>query len=202
VSQKQRPAGRTRSFDEAEVLGGAMRAFRRHGYQGVSVRDLEVATGISAGSLYNAFGDKEGVFRAAFTHYNEVVLNGRLNRHAPAEAGMAGLREAFRSLLHEPDGGSFGCLITNSAIELGGQESPNALVLEAFEVLRRTFAERLNAARLAGDLPDSVHPESAALQLLALYQGVLVLVRGGYDSTALEQLIDVHFNALEGSHAP
>jgi hypothetical protein len=47
-----------------------------------------------------------------------------------------------------------------------------------------------------------VHPEPAALQLLALYQGVLVLVRGGYDSTALEQLIDVHFNALEGSHAP
>ena len=28
------------------------------------------------------------------------------------------------------------------------------------------------------------------------------LVRGGYDSTALEQLIDAHFNALEGSHAP
>jgi AcrR family transcriptional regulator len=202
MSQKTRSSGRSRSFEESKVLSGAMQAFRRHGYRGVSVRDLEVATGISSGSLYNAFGDKDALFKAAFTHYNEVVLRGRLNRYAPVEAGMTGVREVFRSLLHEPDGGSFGCLITNSAVELGGQESPNALVLEAFEVLRRTFAERLTAARLAGQLPDSVDPQSAALQLLALYQGVLVLVRGGYDSAPLEQLIDAHFNALEGSHAP
>ncbi|HST84560.1 MAG TPA: TetR/AcrR family transcriptional regulator [Kineosporiaceae bacterium] len=202
MSQKPRSSGRTRSFEEAEVLSGAMQAFRRHGYRGVSVRDLEVATGISVGSLYNAYGDKDGVFQAAFRHYNEVVLKGRLNRYAPAEAGLAGVREAFRTLLHEPDGGAFGCLITNSAVELGDQESPNALVLDALDVLRRTFTERLTAARLAGDLPESVHPESAALQLLALYQGVLVLVRGGYDSTALEQLINDHFNALEGNHAP
>ena len=179
-----------------------MQAFRRHGFKGVSVRDLEAATGISSGSLYNAFGDKEGLFRAAFAHYNEVVLNGRLNRYAPVEAGMAGVREAFRSLLHEPDGGSFGCLITNSAIELGGQDSPNGLVLDALDVLRRTFAERLRAARLSGEVPDSTDPDSAALQLLALYQGVLVLVRGGYNRAALEQLIGDHFNALEGSHAP
>lgn len=184
------------------MLSGAMQAFRRHGYKGVSVRDLEVATGISVGSLYNAFGDKEALFEAAFTHYNEVVLRGRLNRYAPVEAGIAGLRAAFRSLLHEPDGGSFGCLITNSAVELGGTESPHALVIDAFDVLRRTFAERLTAAPLTGDLPEGVDPEPAALQLLALYQGVLVLVRAGYDTTALESMIDAHFNALEGSHAP
>jgi TetR/AcrR family transcriptional repressor of nem operon len=179
-----------------------MQAFRRHGYKGVSVRDLEVATGISAGSLYNAFGDKDALFQAAFRHYNEVVLNGRLNRYAPVEAGLAGLREAFGSLLREPGGGSFGCLITNSAIELGDQDSPNSLVLNAFDVLRSTFTERLKDALLAGRLADGVHPETAALQLLALYQGVLVLIRGGYDNSALEHLINAHFDALEGNHAP
>ena len=201
IAGRTRPTGRRRSFDEAQVLAAAMQAFRRHGYQGVSVRDLEVATGLSAGSLYNAFGDKTGLLEAAFKHYTEVVLKARLNKYAPAGAGMAGVREVFRTLLHEPDGGSFGCLITNFAIEFGGHDQPEPLILGAFDLLRSTFAERLAAARQHGHLPDNVNPETAALQLLALYQGILVLVRGGYDKPALEQLIDAQFNALEGNHA-
>ncbi|MGO8085290.1 TetR/AcrR family transcriptional regulator, partial [Rhizobium leguminosarum] len=33
--------GRTREFDEEAVLKGAMQIFRKHGYQGASIRDLE-----------------------------------------------------------------------------------------------------------------------------------------------------------------
>ena len=84
--------GRTRSYDEDAVLRGAMHAFRRKGYQAVSIRDLEEATGLKAGSIYNSFGDKAGLFDAAFAHYNQAVLQKRIDRYAargPASAVSA-----------------------------------------------------------------------------------------------------------------
>ena len=197
-----KPGGRTRAFDEATVLSGAMEAFRRRGFGGVSIRDLEVATGISSGSIYNAYGDKEGLFDAAFRHYHRTVLLGRLDAHAPPDAGLDGLREAFRTLLEEPGGGSFGCLITNSAVELAYRPGPAALVQQSLAVLRDVFTQRLVAARAQGVLAEPVAPATAALHLVALYQGLLVLIRSGYDRTSLRELVDAHFAALEGSHVP
>jgi len=87
------------------------------------MRDLETATGLSAGSIYNSFGDKAGLFDAAFEHYNEAVLQARLDSFAEPKSGLRGLRELFLSLLREPDGGTLGCLITNSAVEFGRSAS-------------------------------------------------------------------------------
>jgi TetR/AcrR family transcriptional regulator, transcriptional repressor for nem operon len=52
--------GRKRSFDETKVLESAMHAFRRHGYAGISIKQLEEATGLSSGSLYNAYRGLRG----------------------------------------------------------------------------------------------------------------------------------------------
>ena len=72
--------GRTREFDEQAVLTGAMHIFRKQGYQAASIRDLEEATGLKGGSIYHAFGDKAGLFDAAFEHYHRTVLEGRIAR--------------------------------------------------------------------------------------------------------------------------
>ena len=110
---------RTRAFDEDAVLTGAMKAFRRNGYAGMALPELETATGISVGSIYNAYGDKRGIFLAAFQHYLKAVLGRRITRFAAPSRQLAGLRQLFLSLWREPDGEKFGCLITNSAIEFG-----------------------------------------------------------------------------------
>lgn len=178
---------RPRTFDEETVLSGAMHVFRRQGYTASSVRDLEEATGLTSGSLYNTYGDKRGLFRAASDHYNRKVLMRRLQDHAPKGSGIEGLRRLFLSLLHEPDGGSSGCLITNSAVEFGDTEIP-PFVTHGFDLLREAFADRLS-----GDGPDAVG-------LLALYQGVLVLVRAGYETRDLEKMITNHFSILEACH--
>lgn len=191
--------GRSRAYDEDVVLTAAMHAFRRKGYSAVSIRDLEEATRLKAGSIYNSFGDKAGLFDAAFAHYNRAVLHRRISEHANATAGLGGLRALFLSLLHEPNGEAFGCLITNSAIEFGGEESPHAGVKEGVRVLSETFSARLSSARAGGMLRGGIDPTSAAQKLLALYQGILVLVRAGHDKTVLGKLINDEFDALEGT---
>jgi TetR/AcrR family transcriptional regulator, transcriptional repressor for nem operon len=198
VQEGRWTVGRTREYDEDTVLTGAMHAFRRQGYLGVSVKDLERATGLKAGSIYNSYGDKAGLFTAAFAHYNRAVLGRRIAGHAPAAAGLAGLRDLFASLLHEPGGGSSGCLITNSAIEFGGGSAalPGG-VSDGLHILLELFTDRLGLACRTGQLRGGTDPATAALGLLALYQGILVLVRAGWDGRQLQALIDDAFDRLE-----
>ena len=87
---------RPREFEEDAVLSGAAKVFRRHGFGAVSIKELETATGLKAGSIYNTYGDKEGLFQAAMAHYNHSVLGGRITEYAPEQAGLAGLRSLFR----------------------------------------------------------------------------------------------------------
>jgi AcrR family transcriptional regulator len=182
--------GRNRDYDEAAVLAGAMQAFRRRGHDGASIRDLETATGLKAGSIYNSFGDKDGLFAAAFAHYNRTVLQGRIDRFAPPGRGLAGLRALFLSLLAEPDGGTFGCLITNSAVELGGRGAAHPGVEDGLRLLEAMFHDRLAVA-------GQTDPALGAIRLLVLYQGILVLIRAGRAPAALETLITREFQALE-----
>ena len=192
--------GRARSYDEDAVLAGAMHAFRRKGYQAVSIRDLEAATGLKLGSIYNSFGDKAGLFAAAFAHYNRTVLRARIERFAPSEAGLDGLRALFLSLLREPNDESFGCLITNMAVELGQEHPKPPGIDEGLTALRKVFKQRLTDARTSGALRPHIDPELAAIKLLALYQGVLVLVRAGCGHAALKRLIRNEFTEMETRH--
>ena len=191
---------RSRSYDEAEVLAGAMHAFRRKGYFGVSIPELETATGLSAGSIYNSFKDKRGILLAAFEQYLLTVLKRRIAEFASPERQLSGLRQLFLSLLREPDGGTFGCLITNSAIEFGADRGiAEPTFLKGFAILERLFRERLTAAKSSGGLRAGVLPRAEAAKLLALYQGTLVLIRGGYDQKMIWLAINSEFDNLEGS---
>jgi TetR/AcrR family transcriptional regulator, transcriptional repressor for nem operon len=190
--------GRTREYDEDAVLTAAMGAFRRRGYSAVSIKDLEQATGLKGGSIYHGYGDKAGLFDAAFTHYNRVVLLGRIAEHAPKAAGLGGVRKLFLTLLHEANDETFGCLITNAAVEFGGSGAAPAGVAEGLRMLSDTFADRLATAHRAGRLRSDVAPGTACMKLLALYQGILVLVRAGWDKAALTAMIDDEFDSLEG----
>ena len=191
---------RPRSYDEPSFLSGAMQAFRRDGYQRVSIRALEGATGLKAGSIYNSYGDKAGLFDAAFEHYNRAVLGGRIDRFAPATAGISGLRHLFISLMHEPNGESHGCLITNSAIELDRDEKAYRHVGTGMDMLFEVFLNRLAAAQRDGCLRAGTDPVLAATKLLALYQGLLVLIRAGRDKQVLERLVAAEFHELESDH--
>ena len=185
--------GRRRAYDAAAVLTGAMHAFRRAGYEQASVRDLERATSLSAGSLYHAFGGKKGLFDAAFAHYNAAVLRARIERYAPAGSGVDGLEKLFSTLLEEPDGQRSGCLITNTAVEFGA-EAVHPGVRAGLAILEETFADRLGSLFRAAWSDQEI--AARATRLLALYQGVLVLVRGGHDLQRVRDMIASEFNAL------
>ncbi|ARN82230.1 TetR/AcrR family transcriptional regulator [Methylocystis bryophila] len=181
-------------FEVNPALDAAVEAFRHTGFGGTSIKALENATGLSSGSLYNSFGDKEAIFRLALARYVDTVVSGRLTEHLAQQDPLAGLRDLFMTLLDEPGGGSYGCLLTNTAVELGPGQS------EALVDLRRGFQaqEDAFAAVLERLSPESGDARPAARRLLALYQGVLVLIRCGYPKDRLAEMIAFEFDNLKG----
>src|SRR6266852_4369991 len=70
----------TKQFDHDTVVDRAMMLFWRMGYGGTSIQDLEKATRLRRGSLYNAFGDKQGLFVAALKRYESTVGQERIEQ--------------------------------------------------------------------------------------------------------------------------
>lgn len=182
---------RTRSFDETEILWGAMDAFRRNGYAGVSIKQLEQATGLSSGSLYNAYGDKEGLFRAALAHYVDAFVAERVQAFAGPAATLDDLEQLFLSMLRAPLADGYGCLVINSAVEFGPGPSiatdgiRKGLGMVASGI-RTVLAREIGAPQAA---PATQH-------LMLLYQGILVRARTGDGGTETERVIRAEFDRL------
>jgi len=66
--------GRPRGFDLDQALATAQALFHQRGYDGVGVAELSKAIGITAPSLYSAFGSKRGLFERVLERY--VAQNG------------------------------------------------------------------------------------------------------------------------------
>lgn len=168
---------RPRAFDEEQVLDAAMHAFRRTGFRDTSVVDLEAATGLRASSLYQAFGDKTGLFRRALEHYLAVLVTPRLDRFAGPDAGPDDLEQLFTSLFHPPYDDGYGCLLVNSAAEFGGSDAvPGDRVREGLDLVQRRFEDVVRRSA-PGATRTQVRTEAARLVLA--YHGVLLLSRAG-----------------------
>lgn len=63
------PRGRPRKFDKPEAVRQALNLFWERGYDGVTTTELTRMMGMHSPSLYHAFGNKAGVFRAAIELY-------------------------------------------------------------------------------------------------------------------------------------
>ena len=157
---------RPRKFDEDEVLAVARRKFTETGYHGTSVQDLSEVTGLSKGSLYGAFRDKEALFRRVFEDYcaasdetAAALLEG------PEERALGRARAWLRSVEGPSD--RRGCLLAKGTAELSWEnEAVAARALAAFETLidslRRLVeqAQRRPARRRGGTWRTDPHHSS------------------------------------------
>ena len=191
-SHGRKRTGRPLSFDRAAALERAMLAFWRHGYETTSIVDLTTAMGVTAPSLYTAFGDKKQLFLEAIRLY---VGDEDAQRRNIAEASSA--LDAARTLLvgsaekFTGEGTPPGCLAA-SATATGSAEAADVRIAVA-EIRKRT--EGLLRARIVRDMEDGNLPpttDAAGLSgmVMAVMQGLSVLARDGASRARLMSIID------------
>jgi AcrR family transcriptional regulator len=57
----------------AQILEAALDLFSRQGYRGTSIRDISKAAGVSTGSVYHHFNDKEELFDTLLSQYWHAI---------------------------------------------------------------------------------------------------------------------------------
>lgn len=65
--------GRPPKYDADAALDGALEVFWRKGFASTSLDDLAAAMNMNRPSIYNAFGDKEAIYRKAYERFVKRV---------------------------------------------------------------------------------------------------------------------------------
>ena len=160
-----------------KILDSAEERLCRYGYNGVSFRDIAADVGVKSASVHYFFPTKAGLVAAVARRYADLCLAelGDPTARGPQEAvGLLG--EMFRRTVVEK---KRMCLFGMMAAEMGAL--PPAVGAEA----RRFFAETLSWLRAAlGE--DS----GAAEEILAAFEGGVLLARAMDDPTLLETVVE------------
>ncbi|MFF9001109.1 TetR/AcrR family transcriptional regulator [Streptomyces achromogenes] len=167
---------RPRAFDTDTAVEQAMNLFRRQGYHATPVPRLTALLGIGSGSLYAAFGSKDGLYARALERYCDGLV-ATLDRDMRAGDD---LRTALRRLLlavvttgaEDPERG---CLLVSAAVERADDDDTVERVRTAMTAVEAVLTEALERARARGELGGERSPVEVARFLTTFIQGIHVM---------------------------
>jgi AcrR family transcriptional regulator len=170
-----------------------MEVFWEHGYEGASISDLTAAMGISAPSLYAAFGDKEALFREAVALYEtlEGSVTERALREQPTARGAieAMLRENVR-VYADPDKPA-GCLIVLGATTwTRNNETVRAYLGGLRRQTEDAIRARLERGVADGDLPAGAPVDALAAYFATVLEGLSIQARDGASLDTMMAVVD------------
>jgi TetR/AcrR family transcriptional repressor of nem operon len=180
---------RPRAFDESRLIDAAIELFWAKGYTHVSLAELTAQTGVTNGSLYQAYGTKWGLFLVAYRVYcgrrAAVVAEAVAERREGVEKTLRAYFDAIvDDCMGQPD--RRGCLMLNTISDFGTNADVAAISSQTVEAMDRTVSQALRrvAPRGASDADIDAH----ASQAVALSQALIQLSRLGRDPDGLRRI--------------
>lgn len=181
---------RPRRFDESALLDTATELFWSRGFDDTSVEDVSAATGVGNGSIYAAYGSKQGLFLALFERYCERRADfvcAAVERPGSVASAVSGYFEAvITDCAAQP--GRRGCLMINSMAHLGTRmPEVVAIARRATERMESGVAARIRSA-VTGSAADDAEIEALAAHIVLVSQGLIQLSRLGVPAERLRAI--------------
>lgn len=169
-------AERTRQF----IIERTASIFNKKGYAGTSLSDLTGATGLTKGSIYGNFKNKEEVAAEVFDYNSAKVRNQVQERIQKAKTYHDKLL-VYAQVYHSFSRGDFpagGCPILNTAVDA---DDTNPLLKDkaAKAVVRwKTRIETLVTEGIeAGEFKPGIDTTEVALSMIALIEGGIMIAK-------------------------
>jgi TetR/AcrR family transcriptional regulator, transcriptional repressor for nem operon len=194
---------RPREFDHDDVLRIAFDQFWRKGVRGTSLSDIARDAGVQRGSLYNAFGSKEGLFLCAYERYAGEYRSS-LQKALSSGTLRERLTAFFDVTIRNLRSGSppRGCPTTRGLMEVGSvagegldenaRQAFADLVARITGLVQEALSEGVERGEFNGD------PEIAALHLVTVTRGLAVLERAFGDEAQLQNIATHTVNLVLG----
>jgi TetR/AcrR family transcriptional repressor of nem operon len=191
---------RPREFDEEVVLDAAVQCFWARGYESTSVKDLMKRTGLTAASLYNAYGDKRAMFGTALDRYIEKSIGMRIRRCEalpPRDAIRSFFNEILRRSLNDRE--RKGCMVVNSALEVAPHDAEfRETIAETLKRIESFFLVCVEKGQADGTITSSRSAVGLTQHLLCVLMGVRVLARVRSERALLDGAIRTALTSLDG----
>lgn len=181
-------AERTRNF----IIESTAVIFNKKGYAGTSLTDLTKATGLTKGSIYGNFENKEEVAVAVFDYNCSRVAQLRsqeVNRATTCYDKLMAYVRVYQTIIKETMNRG-GCPVLNTATEA---DDTNGLLKKraANAVLswEGDLTTIIKKGILNGEFKTNIDPRQTALSMIALIEGGIMISKVTGDMTAMDHIL-------------
>lgn len=154
--------------------------FNTKGYAGTSLSDMTEATGLTKGSVYGNFKNKDEVAIAVFEYNFDrllIMLNSEISKRKTYREKLLCFPELYLNFLGDkfPVGG---CPIMNTAIEADDthQDLKNA-AKKALVKWFDSFVYLINKGKEKGEFKSTTNAEDKALVIISLIEGAIMITK-------------------------
>ncbi|HSM40218.1 MAG TPA: TetR/AcrR family transcriptional regulator [Afifellaceae bacterium] len=174
---------RPKAYEPDKVLEDAMKFFWAEGYEPASIPKLEKHLGINRFSIYDSFGSKRGLFLKALDIYSRMLIDSLVEPLENGSRGLSDLETFFSNFQKLFLGRNVprGCLLCNTAIEVGSRDAEIAKKVESYfgRIESAALACLLRARDLGEIEGDKAGLECRARVARLCLQGILMDLRVG-----------------------
>ena len=167
-------AEKTRQF----IVEKTAPIFNKKGYAGTSLSDMTEATGLTKGSIYGNFTNKDEVALAVFDHnWRKVssLISQEIDKRTTAKEKLLVYAD-YDKLLDFPSSG--GCPVLNTAVEADDTHPGlKKKALDAFVVWKNKIASLVEEGIRKGEFSETVNPEQIALTMVAMIEGSIMIAK-------------------------
>ncbi len=180
-------------YDRDTALSKAVSLFWEKGYHGSSMKQIEQALDMRPGSIYAAFGSKDGLYNEALANY--ARLGGvELTRHM-AQYGtiIEGLQDYLRSIVRNGLSAcpSRACMIVKTLLETSNTHGDLASQADGLlHAIEQTLTGLLEQAKAHGELAAGVDCSRLARLVQAQIMGLRSIAERKLTETQLACLAD------------
>lgn len=197
---RQQRAERTRSL----IIDTAARAFAESGFDGVSLNDLILASGMSKGAFYFHFSSKEEVALAAFRAKQQELIARLLADAEPGASASDELRSALRRRARLIAGDPTMHCVVRLGADLSVRSGPGS-EYASFQALGvQSIADLIERGVRSGEFAARLDPLSAARAIFAWIVGIdslSLLDSGGKDlGERTEEVLALLMPTLAAQH--
>lgn len=167
--------------------------FNRKGYAGTSLSDLTEATGLTKGSIYGNFANKDEVALAAFD-YNLSLLNdglsAALSLHTNAVDKLLAMAQFYRSEFKNSMARG-GCPIQNTAVEADDTHPLlKEKVAKSIKSWKKTIESIVKGGIESGEIKPGIDPAQFSTEFIALIEGGIMLSKATNNTALLYTCIN------------
>ena len=172
--------------------------FNKKGYAGTSLNDIIDQTGLTKGSIYGNFENKDEVALAAFEHnVNKVsaLFKEEIQKQNTIKEKLLVYPLLYEKFLKYPfpEGG---CPILNTAIEADDTHPLlRAKALSAFSNWKNAIIRLIEKGKEKKEIKKNVNAEETAIAIIALIEGGIMLTKltgkTSYIKTTTQKVIDI-----------